>query len=76
MENIAKHEITMRDIEIAVGQGEKEEFIRFGIKDYDSLRQIASRLVARLCGKNVYSRKEFIEKLTKFSEVVYPDPKG
>jgi hypothetical protein len=65
----------MRDIEIAVGKTEREEFIRFGIKDYGSFRQRASRLVARARGKTVYSRKEFIEKLIKFSEVIYPYPK-
>jgi hypothetical protein len=70
MEQLQK--ITIRDIEMVIKESAGEEFIRFGIKDYDSLRQIASRFVARLRGKTVYSRKEYIEKLLEFSEVIYP----
>lgn len=67
------NEITMRDIEIAMGRVERKEFVEFGLKEYDSLvRGKLSRLVAKLLGKTVYTREEYKEKLTRFIEVLYP----
>lgn len=67
--------ITMNDIQMAVAKTSREDFMRFAKKDYHSLHQKASRLVARLRGKRVWTYEEFIKELTEFSEVMYPQPK-
>jgi hypothetical protein len=65
--------ITMRDIEIAMGRIERKEFIKFGMKEYDSfIRGKLSRFIAKLRKKPVYTREEYEKKLTEFIEVVYP----
>ncbi len=69
-------DITMNDIQKAVAKTSREEFIDFAKKDYRSLHQRASRLVARLCGRRVWTYQEFLKELTDLSEVLYPSPKG
>jgi hypothetical protein len=65
--------ISMKDIEIAMGRVERKEFVEFGLKEYDSLvRGKLSRLVARLCNRPVCTRNEYRERLTKFIEIIYP----
>lgn len=67
-----KYEITMRDIQMAIAKTEREDFIRFGIKDYRSLRQIGSRLIARLRGKRVWTYKEYMKELNDLAKIIFP----
>jgi hypothetical protein len=67
-------DITMNDIQKAVAETSRKEFIDFAKKDYWSVRQMASRLVGRLRGKRVWSYREFLKELNDLSDVLYPNP--
>jgi hypothetical protein len=70
------NDITMNDIQKAVADTNREEFMAFAKKDYWSVRQIASRFVARLHGRRVWTYQECLKEASDLSDILFPTPKA